>query len=74
MELQDKTKHTLMISSEFAVGFILLYTTFLHIRGLSATRPEAVITGMVAGFIIMGGIVSFLLIRAMDKILTKKGE
>ncbi len=58
----------LVISSELAVGLILLYTAFLRIPGLSATRPEAVITSMIAGFAIMGGIASFLALRTTNKI------
>ncbi len=72
METQEKIKNGLIISSELAAGFILLYIAFLHIPGLSATRTEAVITGMIAGIAIMGGVVSFLIIREVNKILSSK--
>ena len=70
--MREKIKNGLIISSELAAGFILLYVASLRIPGLSATRPEAIITAMLAGIGIMGGIVSFLLIR--EKNWIKKGN
>lgn len=71
MEKREKIKSGLIISSELATGFILLYVASLHIPGLSATRPEAIITAMIAGIAIMGGFTSFLIVRGMDKILSE---
>ncbi len=71
MEKQEKIKNGLIISSELAAGFILFYIGSLRIPGLSATHLEAVITGMVAGISIMGGIASFLIIRGMNKIISE---
>ena len=77
MEEVKKIKNWLTISSELAAGFIFLYIASLHIPGLSATRAQAIITAMVAGMVIMGGIASFLAIRMVDeigRILSEKGE